>query len=137
MRSHLRSCASTESQSDNDNENGSRIEVNGRSWQKIDSSHTHKDYDVLYIGAEGRTLTNLMMVMNNSQFYSYNPQTKSHRQETLQVNKSLMKRFYLVEKAKDANIIGIVVGTLAVSNYLAVHDRLRQLIKKAGKLVIT
>ena len=93
-----------------------------------------KDLNVIYVGAESRTLTNLMMVMNTSRFYSYNPSTCTARLETIQVNKALMKRFYLIEKAKDANIIGIVVGTLSVANYLSIHNRLKDLIKKAGKL---
>lgn len=36
------------------------------------------------------------------------------RQESIQVNRMLMKRYFLVQKAKDANTIGIVVGTLGV-----------------------
>jgi hypothetical protein len=31
-------------------------------------------------------------------------------------------RYYLVEKAKDANIIGILVGTLGVGMYIATFD---------------
>jgi len=41
-------------------------------------------------------------------------------------------RFYMVEKAKDANIVVLVVGTLGVANYLEMHDRLRSLITKSG-----
>lgn len=113
-----------------------RLEINGRSWRKVDSAHSMKDYDVIYIGSESRTLTNLMMVMNTSKFFSYNPLTSTGRVETVKVNKALMKRFYLIEKAKDANIIGIVVGTLAVANYLTIHNRLRELIKKAGTVLL-
>jgi diphthamide biosynthesis protein 2 len=36
------------------------------------------------------------------------------RLESAQVNKQLMRRYYLVEKAKDAMTIGILVGTLGV-----------------------
>jgi diphthamide biosynthesis protein 2 len=39
----------------------------------------------------------------------------------------------MVEKAKDANIIGIVIGTLGVADYLKVIERLKTLIKKVGK----
>ena len=80
-----------------------------------------KDLNVIYVGAESRTLTNLMMVMNTSRFYSYNPSNCTARLETIQVNKALMKRFYLI-------------GTLSVANYLSIHNRLKDLIKKAGKL---
>jgi diphthamide biosynthesis protein 2 len=45
----------------------------------------------------------------------------------------LMKRFYLIEKSKDADIIGILVGTLSVSKYLDMIDHLKDIITKAGK----
>lgn len=32
----------------------------------------------------------------------------------MNINKALMRRYYLVQKAKDAEIIGIVVGTLGI-----------------------
>ena len=110
--------------------------VNGRSWICAAGDNI-SDYDVIYIGNEGRTLTNLMLVMNSSKFYSYNPKDNTCREETLDVNRALMKRMYMIEKAKDANIVGIVVGTLAVSNYLHIHNRLKKLIKNAGRLFIS
>uniref|UniRef100_A0A0D9XR35 2-(3-amino-3-carboxypropyl)histidine synthase n=1 Tax=Leersia perrieri TaxID=77586 RepID=A0A0D9XR35_9ORYZ len=41
--------------------------------------------------------------------------------------------YYLVEKAKDANIIGILVGTLGVAGYLHIIEQMKYLIKAAGK----
>jgi diphthamide biosynthesis protein 2 len=47
------------------------------------------------------------------------------RQETLNVNRALMQRYYLVQKAKDCDVIGILVGTLAVGNiYTCSKNRL-------------
>ena len=92
-----------------------------------------EDYAVYYIGSEGRTLTNLMMTFNKCPFYTYNPQTKTSRKETLNVNRALMKRYYMVEKAKDASVVGIVAGTLGMSDYLTVISHLKDIIKKAGK----
>ena len=68
-------------------------------------------------------------------FYSYNPLTKLGRKESMNINKSLMKRYYMVEKAKDARIVGVLIGTLGVSNYLEMFNRLKVLLKKAGKKV--
>lgn len=135
IRSHLRTCANLEEHTTPVHSENTyhHVAVNGRSWNTKSTSQKCKDYDVLYIGGEGRTLTNLMMVMNGSRFHSYNPVTNSCRQETVNVNKALMKRLYLIEKAKDANIVGIVVGTLAVSNFLLIHNHLKELIKKAGE----
>ncbi|KAJ8305393.1 hypothetical protein KUTeg_015938 [Tegillarca granosa] len=104
----------------------------GRSFVVPDETFL-SNYSVLYIGEESLTLTNLMMTMNRCPFYTYNPETRCARKETINVNKMLMKRFYMIERAKDAKIIGIVVGTLGVADYLQVIDRLKKLIKFAGK----
>lgn len=45
----------------------------------------------------------------------------------------MKRRYFLTEKAKDAQVIGILVATLAVSNYLNLISKLELLIKKAGK----
>ncbi|XP_065308629.2 2-(3-amino-3-carboxypropyl)histidine synthase subunit 2 isoform X1 [Dermacentor albipictus] len=91
------------------------------------------DYSVLFIGPENRTLTNIVLTFNNCACYSYNPSTRKTRQESLAVNQQLMRRYYLIEKAKDANIVGILVGTLGVKNYLSAIGHLKKLIRNAGK----
>ncbi|KAL4237095.1 Diphthamide biosynthesis protein 2 [Mactra antiquata] len=104
----------------------------GRTFS-IPSSLDISDYTMVYIGDEGLTLTNLIYSFPSCNFYSYNPATCVARRENYNVNKMLMKRYYLIEKAKDARIVGILVGTLGVANYLEILDRLKTLIKKAGK----
>ncbi|KAF7726250.1 Diphthamide biosynthesis protein 2 [Apophysomyces ossiformis] len=88
---------------------------------------------ILFIGGESLTLTNIMMVHNKCQLYTYNPKTKEARRETVQVNRMLMKRYFLVQKAKDANTIGIVVGTLGVASYMNIIEHLKKLIKASGR----
>ena len=48
-----------------------------------------------------------------------------------------MKRFYMIERARDANVVGIVAGTLGVRDYLTVINQLKTLLKKAGKKTYT
>lgn len=78
-------------------------------------------------------MTNWMLHFKDSEFYSYDPVTNVARKEGLNVNRYLMKRYFLVEKTKDAKIIGILVGTLGVKDYIQTLDRIKTLIKKAGK----
>ncbi|KAI9598338.1 putative diphthamide synthesis protein-domain-containing protein [Syncephalis fuscata] len=85
---------------------------------------------IFYIGEEGRTLTNLLMTHNKAQFCTSTDKT---RLESATVNRALMKRYYLVQKAKDADVIGIVAGTLGVTSYMQVIEHLKQTIKQAGK----
>ncbi|VFQ82350.1 unnamed protein product [Cuscuta campestris] len=48
-------------------------------------------------------------------------------------NKILRRRYFLVEKAKDAGIVGILVGTLGVAGYLHMIHQMKDLITRAGK----
>lgn len=101
---------------------------------KLPSGETINQYSFLFIGdTETATLTNLMMTFNESPFYSYSPARKMCQRETLNVNKALMKRYYLVERAKDAKIVGIVAGTLGVAKYRSVIEHLKKLLQNAGK----
>ena len=86
-------------------------------------SDLDKNHAIVYIGSESQTLSNVLMTWNKSRCFSYNPDSKVLREEGLKINKTLMKRFYLVERAKDARIVGIVVGTLGVAHYLQVSCR--------------
>ncbi|CAG8446404.1 5867_t:CDS:10 [Diversispora eburnea] len=87
--------------------------IQGRSYS-LPKGTKIEDCTLFYIGEEGPTLTNILLTYNKCNVYSYNSKTRIGRQENLKVNRALMKRFYMVQKAKDANIIGIVVGTLGV-----------------------
>ncbi|KAG2180493.1 hypothetical protein INT44_003497 [Umbelopsis vinacea] len=92
-----------------------------------------EDCTILYIGEENITLTNIMMVHNKCPVITYNPEKEEAHKETVPVNRLLMKRYFLVQKAKDADVIGIVVGTLGVASYMTIIDHLKKLIAAAGK----
>ena len=94
-------------------------------------------YKILFVGCECITLRNLILTLNKNQFFTYDPSTLTMRRETLNVNKSLMRRYYLIEKAKDSQIIGIVMGTLGVKRYKEMVDRLKAVLKHAGKKFYT
>lgn len=99
----------------------------------IPKDRTLLDYSIVYIGIENATLTNLLYNFKSSQFYSYNPVSKDIRKEGLNVNKLLRKRYFYIEKVKDAKIIGILLGTLGVKNFVEILNRVKSIIKKAGK----
>ena len=92
-----------------------------------------ESYSILYIGSESMDLTCLMMTLNQNVFYTYDPNTQVARREKQDINKMLMKRYFLVQKAKEADIVGIVVGTLGVAHYLEAIQRLKDILKKSGK----
>lgn len=92
-----------------------------------------KDYSIFYIGQEGATLTNFMMTWNRCSFCSFDPSTGTGRTESVHINRALMKRYYAIERAKDAAVVGILVGTLGVADYLTIIPQLKEAIHKAGK----
>ena len=49
----------------------------------------------------------------------------------------MKKRSHAIERAKDSNIVGIVVGTLGVSGYLSVVSKLREMIESSGRTCYT
>lgn len=90
--------------------------------------------------------------------YSYDPSTRQVGLESIRTNKLLMRRYVAVQKARDADVFGILVGTLGVcslhlffsslqiftfrdhvpisnftASYLPLITHLRQILKKARK----
>ncbi|CUA66667.1 Diphthamide biosynthesis protein 2 [Nematostella vectensis] [Rhizoctonia solani] len=96
-----------------------------------------KECLILYIGGESLALTNFLLTHSLSEAMSYDPQTKLTRRETGGVNKLLMRRYAVIQKARDADVIGILVGTLGVASYLPLMAHLRRLLSKAQKKCYT
>ncbi len=44
-----------------------------------------------------------------------------------------MRRYAVVQKARDADVFGILVGTLGVANYLPLIKHIRDILKRAHK----
>ncbi|KAI8608632.1 putative diphthamide synthesis protein-domain-containing protein [Chytriomyces sp. MP71] len=91
------------------------------------------DYTLFYIGGESLTLTNLLMTHSGNRVFSFDPTSNITREESSAVNQLLRRRYVMVQKAKDADVIGIVVGTLGVVSYLPLINHLKKLITASGK----
>lgn len=91
------------------------------------------DYSMFYVGQEGVTLRNFMMTWNRCSFCSFDPIKMTGRTESVSINRALMKRYYAIERAKDANVVGILVGTLGMADYLSIIQQLKEAIRGAGK----
>ncbi|XP_039983297.1 2-(3-amino-3-carboxypropyl)histidine synthase subunit 2 [Xiphias gladius] len=99
----------------------------------LKSGSSLTDYSMFYIGQEGAALRNFMMTWNRCSFCSFDPITMIGRTESVSINRALMKRYYAIERAKDASVVGILVGTLGVADYLTVIQQLKETIRRAGK----
>lgn len=67
------------------------------------------------------------------QIYSYDPLSRSVHLESSRTNKLLMRRYALIQRARDADVVGILVGTLGVRSYLPLISHLRKLLRKRQK----
>ncbi|XP_058501916.1 2-(3-amino-3-carboxypropyl)histidine synthase subunit 2 [Solea solea] len=124
-RKHYDTCASEQA-------NNQVICQFGRQFS-LETGSSVTDYSVFYIGQEGAALRNFMMTWNRCSFCSFDPITMIGRTESVSINRALMKRYYAIERAKDASVVGILVGTLGVADYLTIIQQLKETIHKAGK----
>ncbi|KAH8105233.1 putative diphthamide synthesis protein-domain-containing protein [Cristinia sonorae] len=103
----------------------------GPSSEPLEKSSTVDE--ILYVGGESLSLTNLLMTHSSCEVYSYNPADKSTKIESGKTNKLLMRRYVAVQKARDADVFGILVGTLGVASYLPLISHLRAILNRAQK----
>ncbi|EPY50665.1 diphthamide biosynthesis protein [Schizosaccharomyces cryophilus OY26] len=93
------------------------------------------DVSLVFVGPDSPTLTSILMSHYSvvKAFWSFDPVKETFTEESSFGGAKLRRRYALVQKCRDAGVIGIIVGTLGVSNYLNVLDRLRKMILNAGK----
>jgi len=92
---------------------------------------------VVYAGKNDRYETMLALTFPESKVYNYVPDSKLFHPSGPNVNRQLMKRFGLIEKTKDADRIGILVGTLGAASYADVIDRVRKTVRESGRKAYT
>ncbi|CAM8920502.1 unnamed protein product [Rhodiola kirilowii] len=115
---------------------GSRYSLGGLVWT-LPRGQTMEDYLLFWIGSDSPAFANAVMTFNGCQFVRFDPENNSLDTDFAQQSRVLKRRYYLVEKAKDANIVGILVGTLGVAGYLDMINQMKRLIAGAGKKAYT
>lgn len=104
------------------------LDGNSKSW-----GVEHSLVTILYVGPSSLGLTNLIMTHSSTPVHSYGPATRESHLESLRTNKLLMRRYAVVQKARDADVFGILIGTLGISSYLPLISHLRRILKQAHK----
>ena len=90
---------------------------------------------VVYVGRGEETLLNLVHSLAKHRFLQW--RGGGLEPVDLAVSKLLMRRYYLVEKTRDAGRVGLLVGTLGTEHCTEMLDKLRKVVKVAGKKVYT
>ncbi|KDN43420.1 diphthamide biosynthesis protein, partial [Tilletiaria anomala UBC 951] len=110
-------------------------------YLSLPSELTVAECDIIYIGsAESLSLINLLLSHPPSTrfprlFITYDPRAHSATariEDGRATNRLLMRRYALVQKAKDASVVGLLVGTLGVVSYLPLLKSLRKLLTGKG-----
>ena len=99
-----------------DNEDGVILYVGGESLALTNLLMTHASWEASRYLNHPLSIPspNLPMLIFSSQVYSYNPGSRTTRLESGRTNKLLMRRYAAMQKARDADVFGILVGTLGI-----------------------
>ncbi|KAM1249175.1 hypothetical protein ACFX2G_032566 [Malus domestica] len=110
--------------------------IGGLVW-KLPEGRKMEDYLLFWIGSNNSAFANIVLTYNGCEIVRYDASECSMVTDLSQQRRILKRRYYLMEKAKDANIVGILVGTLGVAGYLNMIHQMKELITGAGKKVYT
>ncbi|KAI5657950.1 hypothetical protein M9H77_26743 [Catharanthus roseus] len=110
--------------------------IGGLVWS-LPEDHRMEDYLLFWIGADDAAFSNVVITFNSSEIVRYDATESCLMTDVSQQRKILKRRYYLVEKAKDANMVGILIGTLGVAGYLHMIHQMKELVTRAGKKAYT
>ncbi|GAA97209.1 uncharacterized protein L969DRAFT_606944 [Mixia osmundae IAM 14324] len=103
----------------------------------LPSDITLADCLIAYVGEEGLSLNNVLITHSSNPVFHYCPSSGQVALASGRTNKLLMKRYVAVQKAKDADVFGLVIGTLSIDAALPLITALRRLLKRKRKKVYT
>ncbi|XP_028129062.1 2-(3-amino-3-carboxypropyl)histidine synthase subunit 2 [Diabrotica virgifera virgifera] len=90
-------------------------------------------HTIFFYGKDERKMFNITSLITPLAVFYYDI-GKSRVQAFADDIKSLTKRrYYLIERIKDSDTIGIIVGSIGIQNCLKLIDRLKSLISRSGK----
>ncbi|RDY04163.1 2-(3-amino-3-carboxypropyl)histidine synthase subunit 2, partial [Mucuna pruriens] len=110
--------------------------IGGLTW-KLPEGQNMDDYLLFWIGLDDSAFANVVLTFNACEIVRYDANENRMVTDLFQQRRILKRRYYLVERAKDANIVGILVGTLGVAGYLHIINQMMELITGAGKKAYT
>lgn len=99
----------------------------GRSFT-LENKCKVEDYSAFFLGEDGKTLTTLSMSIPARKWYCLH---ETDIVECGTINTPWLKRRrFLIEKLKDAKVVGIVVATLGIKEYLKAINMVKSILKQ-------
>ncbi|XP_038877053.1 2-(3-amino-3-carboxypropyl)histidine synthase subunit 2 isoform X1 [Benincasa hispida] len=115
---------------------GARHHIGGLFWE-LPRERRMEDCSLFWIGSENSAFANVVLTFNGCEIVRYDAKESCLVTDVSKQRRILKRRYYLVEKAKDAGIVGILVGTLGLAGYLHIIHQMKELITGAGKKAYT
>ncbi|CAD6233875.1 GSCOCG00007369001-RA-CDS, partial [Cotesia congregata] len=125
-------CESNIKYTDRKNDN-QRTLITGRELLKVEKL---EEYVGFYLGDDNKTLASLALSIPVKNWFYCTGKISGCDNDKMEIkefevakNPWLRRRRFLVEKLKDAKVVGIVVATLGIKNYLDVLDMVKSILK--------
>ncbi|XP_012216366.1 2-(3-amino-3-carboxypropyl)histidine synthase subunit 2 [Linepithema humile] len=97
----------------------------------LENGYNIQDYEGFFLGEEGKTLVLLAMGIPVKRWYCF---TNNKINEFEALNTPWLKRRrFLIETLKDAHVVGIVVATLGIKEYLTAINTVKKTLKQMNK----
>ncbi|XP_054012518.1 2-(3-amino-3-carboxypropyl)histidine synthase subunit 2 [Hylaeus anthracinus] len=113
-----------------DTRDNSSIVILGRSF-KLEKEYKVEDYEAFFLGSNGKTFSILAITISAKRWY-YFDNNNIIEYEALNTP-WLKRRRFLIEKLKDAKVVGIVVATLGIKDYLKILTLVKSILKQKNK----
>lgn len=113
-----------------DVKNNSSTIILGRCF-KLDKECKIEDYVAFFLGDDGKTFTTLAMTIPAKKWYYF--ENNNVIEYDILKTSWLKRRRFVVEKLKDAKVVGIVVATLGIKDYLKVITMIKHILKEKKK----
>lgn len=86
----------------------------------------------IFIGSDNERFFNLSASVKADKWFIYNPKEKSLNEKNPLISNYIRRRYFSIEKCKDSQTLGLIVGTLTAKGYLDVIDRIKTMAKARG-----
>jgi diphthamide biosynthesis protein 2 len=98
----------------------------------IKNNQNTENCNCIFIGSDNQTFFNISTAIKSKKWFLFDIDSSTMKEIQSMDTKFIMKRSHYVEKCKDAQTIGIVVGTLTTKGYLDAIKHIQELATKRG-----
>lgn len=104
--------------------------------RKYPSPETLQDNEndiCIFVGLDNQAFFNISMSVKAKKWYIYNPTAQTLKETNPLTTSWIRRRYFYIEKCKDAQTIGLIVATLTAEGYLDIVKRMQEMARASGK----